>query len=122
YSSLLVAKTVQSIRIVGNGGLAILDDPVTPARQDDLFTFGVSVARAINESAELVAEFNGRLNFEAGDPRPGSESTGVGRVGARYTRGPVRFDAALLIGATTRDPSIGFTTGFTWVINAFNVP
>lgn len=122
FASLLMAKTVQSVRIVANGGLAILGDPITPARQDDLLTFGVSVARAVTQSAELVGEFNGRLNLAAGDPTLGAESNGVGRVGARYTKGPVRFDAALLIGVTSRDPQIGFTTGFTWVINAFNVP
>jgi hypothetical protein len=44
------------------------------------------------------------------------------RFGGRYTRGPVRVDAAVLIGLTSRDPSIGLTTGFTWVLNAFQVP
>lgn len=122
YASLLMAKTVQSLRIVGNGGVAIIGDPTTPARQDDLLTFGLSVARALTQSTEVVAEFNGRLNFASGDPTVGAENLGVGRVGARFTQGPVRIDAALLIGATSRDPQIGFTTGFTWVLNAFNVP
>jgi hypothetical protein len=122
FASVLMAKTVQSIRIVGNGGLAILGDPITAARQDDLLTFGLSVARAVTHSAEVVAEFNGRLNFAEGDPTAGAENSGVGRIGARYTHGPVRVDAALLIGVTSRDPQIGFTTGLTWVINAFNVP
>jgi hypothetical protein len=122
FASLLMAKTVQSIRFVGNGGLAILGDPVTAARQDDLLTFGLSVARALTAGAEVVAEFNGRLNLAEGDPTLGAESRGVGRVGARYTKGPVRVDAALLIGVTSRDPQIGFTTGLTWVFNAFNVP
>ncbi len=122
YASLLMAKTVQSIRIVGNGGVAIIGDPTTPARQDDLLTFGLSVARALTQSTEVVAEFNGRLNFASGDPTVGAENLGVGRAGLRYTRGPVRLDAAVLIGTTSRDPQIGFTTGFTWVVNAFNVP
>jgi len=122
YASLLMAKTVQSIRIVGNGGVAIIGDPTTPARQDDLLTFGLSVARALTQSTEIVAEYNGRLNFASGDPTIGAENLGVGRIGARFTQGPVRIDAALLIGTTSRDPQIGFTTGFTWVLNAFNVP
>jgi len=122
FASVLMAKTVQSIRVVGNGGLAILGDPTSAARQDDLLTFGLSVARAVTHSAEVVAEFNGRLNLADGEPTPGAESNGIGRVGARYTHGPVRFDAALLIGVTKRDPQIGFTTGLTWVLNAFNVP
>jgi hypothetical protein len=121
-ASLLMAKTVRSVRIVGNGGVAIVGDPTTPARQDDLLTFGVSVARAVTQSAEIVGEFNGRLNLAAGDPTLGSESQGVGRMGARYTKGPVRVDAAVLIGVTSRDPQIGFTTGLTWVFNAFSLP
>ena len=44
------------------------------------------------------------------------------RVGARVTRGPVRLDGALLLGMTERDPSWGFTAGFTWVFKAFTVP
>lgn len=122
FASLLMAKTVQSIRIVGNGGIAIIGDPTEAARQDDLLTFGLSFARALTQSAEVVAEFNGRLNLASGDPTIGAENNGVARIGARYTRGPVRIDAAVLIGATSRDPQIGFTTGFTWVMDAFNVP
>jgi hypothetical protein len=44
------------------------------------------------------------------------------RLGGRYTRGPVRVDAAVMLGMTSRDPQIGFTTGLTWVLNAFQVP
>jgi hypothetical protein len=44
------------------------------------------------------------------------------RLGGRYTRGPVRVDAALMLGMTSRDPSVGLTAGFTWVLNAFQVP
>lgn len=122
FASLLMAKTVESLRIVGNGGVAIIGDPTEAARQDDLLTFGVSVARAVTQRAEIVGEFNGRLNLASGDPTIGAENRGVGRVGARYTHGAVRVDAALLIGATSRDPQFGFTTGLTWVMNAFNVP
>ena len=122
YASLLFAKTVQSIRVVGNGGVAILGDPTSAVpEQNDLMTYGFSVARAMTTAAELVGEINGRLNF-ASDPDPGAENRSTIRLGGRYTRGPVRVDAALLVGLTSRDPSIGLTTGFTWVIDAFRVP
>ena len=123
YASLLVGKTVQSVRVVGNVGVAILGDPTSavPA-QNDLMTFGVSVARAMTTAAEIVAEVNGRLNFANGDPDPGSENRAALRLGARYTRGPVRLDAAIILGMTSRDPSFGVTGGFTWVINAFRIP
>ncbi len=44
------------------------------------------------------------------------------RVGARYTIGSWRGDAAVLLGVTARDPSIGFAAGFTYVFNAFTIP
>ena len=31
-------------------------------------------------------------------------------------------DAAVLLGATNNDPGVGFTAGFTYVFNAFQVP
>lgn len=122
FASLLVAKTVQSIRIVGNGGIAILGDPTASVpEQNDLMTFGFSVARAMTTSAELVGEINGRINA-ADDPDPGAESRGAVRLGGRYTRGAVRVDAGVIVGLTSRDPKIGATAGFTWVLNAFRVP
>lgn len=123
FASVLFAKTVQSIRIVGNGGIAILGDPTaTEPEQNDLVTFGVSVARAVTTSTEVVGEINGRLHVADGDPDPGAENRAVMRFGGRYTRGTVRLDAGLSLGMTSRDPQVGFTAGFTWVFNAFSVP
>jgi hypothetical protein len=123
FASLLVAKTVQSIRIVGNGGLAILGDPTSAIpQQHDLFTFGVSVARAMTTAAEIVGEVNGRLNVAQDSPAIGAEHRATMRVGSRYTRGPVRVDAGVMFGMTSRDPKIGLTAGLTWVLDAFRVP
>lgn len=123
FASMLFAKTVESVRIVANGGLGIVGDPTAEfPEQTDMFTFGLSVARALTDAAELVGEVHGRLNFSNGTPDPGAENRAVMRLGGRYTRGPVRVDGAVLLGMTSRDPSIGVTTGFTWVLNAFPVP
>ena len=123
FASLLIAKTIQSIRVVGNAGVAILGDPTSAVpEQNDLMTLGLSVARAMTTATELVGELNGRLNLANGDPDPGAENRAMMRFGGRYTRGTVRIDAAVLIGMTSRDPQIGLTTGFTWVFNAFRVP
>ena len=62
FASLLVAKNVQSLRIVGNVGLGILADPTSGNRQNDVLTYGFSMARAITTQAEIVGELNGRLN------------------------------------------------------------
>jgi hypothetical protein len=121
-ASLLVAKNVQSVRVVGNVGVGILADPTQGDRQNDVVTYGLSFARAVTQQAEVVGELNGRVSTRAGEAFPGTESRGNLRVGTRYTRGSVRFDAGLLVGITSLDPTIGFTAGFTYVLNAFTLP
>jgi hypothetical protein len=122
YFSALLGKTVQSIRMVGNAGLGILADPVEGNRQNDVFTYGFSIARAVKQGVEVVGEINGRLNTRSGTPPVGTESRGAMRVGARFTRATVRVDAGLMFGMTSRDPSIGLTAGATWVFKGFTVP
>lgn len=123
FVSALVGKTVQSIRIVGNLGLGILPDPVVGNRQNDVITYGLSVARAIRQGLEVVGEVNGRANTRDDEDTPvGTESRANMRAGARFTRGTVRVDAGLIVGMTSRDPSIGFTAGLTWVFRGFSVP
>jgi hypothetical protein len=122
FSSILIGKTTQSVRIVGNIGLGILGDPTNGNRQNDVVTYGLSFARAITNEAEVVGEANGRANTRSSGPLPGTESRSIVRMGLRYTRGGWRGDAALLLGATNHDPGIGFTAGFTYAFTAFQVP
>jgi len=122
YATILGAKTVQSIRVVGNIGVGILADPTQGHRQNDVLAYGLSFARAMTQQAELVGELNGRVSTRGGDPFPGTESRGLLKLGGRYTYGPVRFDAGVFFGMTTIDPTIGFSTGFTYVFNAFRMP
>ena len=122
YFSGLIGKTVQSIRVVGDIGLGILGDPTRGDRQNDVLTYGFSLARAVRQGVEIVGEINGRLDTRQGDPPPGTESRAAMRVGGRITRGTVRVDAGLIVGMTSRDPSVGFTSGVTWVFRAFTVP
>jgi hypothetical protein len=119
---LLGAKTVESVRIVGNLGVGILSDPVVGNRQNDVLMYGLSFARAMTQATELVGELNGRLSVRSGDPFPGTESRGLLKLGARYTHASIRFDGGVFFGLTTIDPSVGFTVGFTYVFNAFQVP
>ena len=122
YASLLAAKTVQSIRIVGNFGLGILGDPTAGDRQNEALTYGLSFARALTDRAEVVGELNGRVSTRKGAAFPGTESRGLLNLGGRYTRASVRLDAGLFFGLTAVDPTMGFTTGLTFVFNAFQVP
>jgi hypothetical protein len=122
FVSMLGGKTVESMRVVGNLGLGVLTDPTRGFRQNDVITYGVSLARAIHQGVEIVGEVNGRWQTREHDTPPGTESRSVLRVGARFTRGTVRADGGLLVGLTSRDPSIGFTAGLTWVFRGFTVP
>ena len=122
FSSLLVGKTVRSIRVVGNLGLGILSDPTNATRQNDVVTLGASLARALTDAVELVGEVNGHTNTRSGEPPPGTESRATMRIGARLTRGTMRLDAAFLTGLTVRDSTWGLTVGATYVWDALNIP
>jgi hypothetical protein len=122
HAQVLVGKTVQSIRFVGNVGLGILGDPTRGDNQNDVLDYGLSVARAIREGLEVVGEVNGRASTRGGTAPAGTESRGTLRLGGRLTRGTVRLDAGLLFGITSRDPGFGFTAGATWVFKGFTVP
>jgi hypothetical protein len=122
FASFLLGKTVKSLRVVGNAGVAIVGDPTVAARQEDLLTFGLSMALAMPAGFEVVAEYNGRMSLANGSPVPGAENRGVARAGLRFTRGPVRLDSAALFGATSDDLDIGATVGLTWIFTAFRLP
>jgi hypothetical protein len=119
--ALLVGKTAQSVRVVGNVGLGILGDPVRGDNQNDVVLFGMSMARAVRNGFEVVGELNGRINTRNGTPPVGTDSRAGLRLGSRYTTGPVRIDGAIFVGITENDPSWGFTFGGTWVFKAFDV-
>ena len=122
FASVLVAKTMQRVRVVGNMGLGILGDPTRGDQQNDVLTYGLSFARALTQQAEVVGEINGRVSTRSGGPPPGTESRGTARIGVRYTIGNWRTDAAMLFGVTSLDPSFGFAGGFTYVFQAFQIP
>ena len=120
--SMLGAKTVQSVRVVGNFGFAILADPTQGDRQNDVLTYGLSFARAVTQRSEFVGELNGRVSTRSGDAFPGTESRSLLKLGARFTHGSLRLDGGVFVGMTSNDPTIGMTTGFTYVFNAFTLP
>jgi len=121
HAQLLVGKTVQSVRIVGNIGLGILADPTNATNQNDVLDYGASLARAVREGVEIVGEVNGRWSTRSGTPPSGTESRAAIRIGGRLTRGTVRLDGGIILGMTSYDPSFGFTVGATYVFKAFTV-
>ncbi len=118
----LVAKTVQSVRVVGNIGLGILGDPTRGDAQNDVLTYGLSFARALTDATEVVGEVNGRSHVASGTAPVGTESRSALRFGGRYTRGLLRLDAGVIVGLTSRDPGFGLTVGATYVLDAFRIP
>lgn len=120
-SSILVGKTTGQTRYVANAGLAIVGDPTDGNRQSDMFAYGFSIAQALRQGFEVVGEINGRANF-ASTKHPGGESRNAIRVGARFTQGAGRVDAGLIFGTTARDPSVGFTVGYTYVFDFLKNP
>ena len=122
FAALLVGKTVQSIRMVGNVGVVMLSNPVAGGEHNPALTLGASVARALTNRFEVVGEINGRGGAWGSDPPVGTESRAVLRLAGRYTYRLLRLDAGALVGMTARDPSIGFSLGFTYVFNGFTVP
>jgi hypothetical protein len=121
-ASLLAGKTVASARVVGNAGLTIMSEPLDAAKQNDVVTYGVSVARAQSRHAELVGEINGRWSTRNGIAPVGTESRGTVKLGGRYRFGSIRLDAAVSFGVTSIDPSIAVMGGVTYVFGAFSLP
>ena len=121
-ASLLFAKTVQSIRVVGNLGWISMSQPLDGTRQNDVLAYGLSFARAVTNRTEIVGEVNGRASVASGIAPLGTESRGRLKFGGRFTQGPVRVDAAIFWGLNAVDPTVGFTAGATYVFNAFKIP
>lgn len=121
-ASLLVGKTVQSVRVVGNIGYVIMSEPVDAAKQNDILTYGLSFARALTNRTDVVGEVNGRASTRNGIAPIGTESRGLLKLGGRFTQGAMRFDAGVFFGLNAVDATIGFTTGVTYVFNAFTLP
>jgi hypothetical protein len=122
WLAVLVGKTIRSIRVVGNFGVAIIGDPTQTAVQYDPAIFGLSLARALAPGFDVVTEIEGRWQAYSDTPPPAAENRAALRGGLRYTRGAVRVDAGLRTGFGDVEPGIGFTTGVTWVVDAFRLP
>lgn len=116
FATFLVAKTVQSVRTVGNFGLHVLGNPRGAQQHVQAFGFGLSVARALTNAFEVVGEVNGRLKPFDAVPE-GLESRGALRFAGRYTYSMLRLDFGVLVGLTPRDPSFGISAGATYAIS-----
>ena len=77
--SLAGAKSVQSLRIVGNIGFGIpRTRPLGNRSQNDVLTYGASVARAVTSRAELVG--GSRTCVDAPAPAPSGDRESKSRA------------------------------------------
>ena len=116
FAGFLIAKTVQSIRTVGNVSFLVLGNPQGAQESVHGLGYGVSVARALTNAFEVVGEVNGRTAPWGDAVPPGLESRGTLRLAARYTYALFRVDLGVLVGMTSRDPRFGISAGATYVI------
>jgi len=121
-ASLLSGKTIGALRVVGNFGFTIMSEPLDAAKQNDVVTYGLSFLRSIRPEVDVVGEVNGRWSTRGGVAPIGTESRSTMTVGGRYTRGPMRVDAAAMVGLTALDPTIGVKVGWTYIFRAFTLP
>jgi hypothetical protein len=121
-ASVLVGKTWGPLRAVGNGGFTIMSEPLDAAKQNDLLTYGASLAIAAWRATALVGEVNGRWSTRPGPAPVGTESRGLLKAGVRHALGQFQLDGAVLFGLTSIDPSVGVTFGVTYTFQAFSMP
>lgn len=121
FTGFAAAKTVGPVRVVGNIGLGILPNPIDGQSENDVLTYGVSLAHRVRRDLEVVAEVNGRASVAAGEPPAGTEGRSRVLAGVRYFRGAARFDAGVFFGTTSFDPTVGATAGVTWVFKGWTM-
>lgn len=122
HFGLLGGKTYGPVRAVANVGWSILEDPVRVGFQNDVITYGGSLARSINKSVDLVADLSGRWSTRNNTPPIGTESRSLLRGSVRIASGAFHYEAGVLIGLTSFDPSWGLMGSVSWVVTAFKVP
>jgi hypothetical protein len=101
-----------------NAGLAIQDKPLSAHEQRDFVAYGVAVTSRVAPRIEAVGELAGLSGAES----PGADQHAELRFGLRYSRGPVRWDAALRRGLTDADGTWGVTAGLAWTIRPSRGP
>jgi hypothetical protein len=110
----LLTQPLGAVRLDVNAGLFIHDDPTQPHDQLDFLSYALAARWAVRPGWEIVAEVAGR----AGEGKPGADERSEARVGMRYTRGRLRFDAALRRGLIAEQGDWGGTAGLSWTIRS----
>jgi hypothetical protein len=118
-ASMLSGKSIGAVRVLGNLGFTIMSEPTNEPKQNDVLTYGAAASLKVARHMELVTEVNGRWSVRNGVAPIGTESRGRAQAGGAYTRGHIRYDAAVFVGLTPIDPSIGVSAGLSVLFHAF---
>jgi hypothetical protein len=106
----LLTQEVGRGRVHVNAGLFIHDEVLRAHDQRDFVSYALAVEWPATGRLGVLAEVTGR----AGDGEPGAEVRSEARVGLRFGRGRLRWDAALRRGLATADGRWGVTVGLAW--------
>jgi hypothetical protein len=121
FTGFAVGKTLAGVRVAGNIGLGILPSPVDGQSQNDVLTYGLSLAMRVGRQVEVLGELAGRSSTRRGEPPPGTGSRRSVLVGARYLRGAMRLDGGMTFGMTEMDATVGVTAGVSWKFRAWTL-
>jgi len=116
FASLLLAKQLGRVRLLGSLGLAIMGSPVEPNTQADKITYGAGMILRMHPRINLAAEITGR----EGPERVGNENQRLARLGLQFISGGFRWDVAGIAGFKHHDPDTGLAVGVTYEFQAFN--
>lgn len=109
-AEVLTEKRYRGLRLIGNVGLAILGDPLTPGAQDDLLTYGLATVLPVANDLNLVCDWHGRT----GAGGVGTEDQSTVRLGVQIRSGNFHWDGGLLLGLLDTDPKTGVIVGLSY--------
>jgi hypothetical protein len=108
-AQVLVSKTIGSITLHGNAGLALHDEVYRPHEQRDFLHYGLATEYRARRRLVVVGEWAGL----AGSGMPGADAHSELRAGVRWAAGDWRWDGALRRGLLEADGTWGLTAGVT---------
>jgi hypothetical protein len=106
----LLTQPIGRGRVHVNAGLYLCDEVYRLHDQRDFVSYALAFEWPAGGRLALLAEVAGR----AGDGEPGAEVRSEARAGLRFSRGRLRWDAALRRGIATADGTWGVTVGLSW--------
>ncbi len=107
FGSVLLEERLGTVRVIGNVGIAILGDPISPATQDDLLTYGIALLCPVNSTFDLFVDFNGR----SGHGSVGTEDQSEFRAGTQVHALGLIWDIGGFAGFKDTDPDAGIVFG-----------